>query len=81
LNNVLKHADARCVSVVLAQGPGAAALEVSDDGKGFDPDAGRAFGGLGLAERARKVGGELTVESSPGRGTKVSFRVPLPSET
>jgi signal transduction histidine kinase len=80
LNNVLKHACARHVSVALTLNPDNAALEVNDDGKGFDPDTGRASGGLGLAgmaERARRVGGELTVQSSPGRGTKVSFRAPL----
>jgi signal transduction histidine kinase len=80
LNNVLKHACARRVSVVLTLSPNEAALEVNDDGKGFDPDTGRASGGLGLAgmaERARRVGGELTVQSCPGGGTKVSFRAPL----
>jgi signal transduction histidine kinase len=80
LNNVLKHACARRVSVVLTLSPDEAALEVNDDGKGFDPDTGRASGGFGLAgmaERARRVGGELTVQSCPGGGTKVSFRAPL----
>jgi signal transduction histidine kinase len=80
LNNVLKHACARHVSVVLTLSPDEAALEVNDDGKGFDPESGRASGGLGLAgmtERARRVGGKLTVQSCPGQGTKVSFRTPL----
>jgi signal transduction histidine kinase len=79
LNNVLKHACARSVSVVLTLSPDEAALEVTDDGKGFDTDTGRASGGLGLAgmaERARRVGGTLTVQSCPGRGTTVSFRAP-----
>jgi signal transduction histidine kinase len=80
LNNVLKHACARSVSVLLTLGPGEAVLEVKDDGKGFDPRAGTASGGLGLggmAQRARRVGGELTVQSFPGQGTKVRCRVPL----
>ncbi len=80
LNNVLKHALAKSVSVLLSVGNGAVTLEVNDDGKGFDPQAGSASGGLGLsgmAERARRVGGELTVQSCPGRGTTVSFRAPL----
>jgi signal transduction histidine kinase len=80
LNNVLKHACARRVSVVLTLGADGAVLEVDDDGKGFDPDTGRASGGLGLAgmaERARRVGGELTLQSCPGGGTKVSLRAPL----
>ena len=80
LNNVLKHACAHRVSVVLTLSSDEAALEVNDDGKGFDPDSVRASGGLGLAgmaERARRVGGELAVQSCPGRGTTVSFRAPL----
>ena len=80
LNNVLKHACARHVSVVLALSTDEAVLEVDDDGKGFEPCVGRASGGLGLAgmaERAHKVGGKLTVQSCPGGGTKVSFRAPL----
>ena len=80
LNNVLKHACASRVSVVLTLSPGEAAVEVDDDGRGFDPGAGRASGGLGLAgmeERAARVGGKLTVHSRPGGGTKVSFRAPL----
>ncbi len=77
LNNVLKHAGARHVSVVLTLSPDRVVLEVSDDGKGFDPDAGRASGGFGLAgmaERAHRVGGELSVQSRPGGGTKVCFQ-------
>jgi signal transduction histidine kinase len=80
LNNVLKHAGASRVSVVLTLGAGEAALEVQDDGRGFDPQSGRASGGLGLAgmeQRAARVGGKLAVDSRPGGGTKVSFRAPL----
>jgi signal transduction histidine kinase len=80
LNNVLKHACARSVSVLLALSPDDVVLEVSDDGKGFDPQAGRASGGLGLAgmeERARRVGGEFSLQSAPGGGTKVRFRASL----
>jgi signal transduction histidine kinase len=78
LNNVLKHACARSVSVDLTLSAAQVVLEVSDDGKGFDPQAGRASGGLGLsgmADRARRVGGEFSVLSSAGHGTKVSFHV------
>jgi signal transduction histidine kinase len=80
LNNVLKHACASRVSVLLTLSPEEAFLEVRDDGKGFDPLAGRASGGLGLAgmaERAARVGGAFEVHSRPGGGTRVSFRVPL----
>jgi signal transduction histidine kinase len=80
LNNVLKHACAQSVSVLLTLGLDEVALEVNDDGKGFDPQVGRASGGMGLggmAERARRVGGEFAVQSRPGHGTRVSFHAPL----
>jgi len=80
LNNVLKHACARSVSVLLTLGADEVVLEVKDDGKGFDPRAGRASGGLGLAgmeERARRVGGEFSLQSAPGRGVRVIFRASL----
>jgi signal transduction histidine kinase len=80
LNNVLKHASARHVSVVLTLSSEEAALEVQDDGRGFEPQAGRTSGGLGLAgmrERAARVGARFSVHSRPGEGTRVSFRAPL----
>jgi signal transduction histidine kinase len=80
LNNVLKHACAQSVCVLLTLGPDEVALEVNDDGKGFDPQVGKASGGMGLggmAERARRVGGEFAVQSCPGHGTRVSFHAPL----
>ena len=52
-------------------------FEVSDDGAGFDPAA--AHGGAGLtnlADRVAAVGGTLEVRSAPGRGTRVTGRIP-----
>jgi signal transduction histidine kinase len=52
---------------------------VEDDGVGFDPatvPAGR-FGLVGMSERARLLGGALTVESTPGGGTAIDVTVPL----
>ncbi len=74
LNNMLKHAAARNVWVTLRRTPGEVWLEVRDDGRGFDPEAARSGGGLGLrsmAERAASVGGALLLESAPGAGTRV----------
>jgi len=74
--NVVKHAAARTVRVVLACEPTRIRLVVTDDGRGFvvDPDF-RAYGGhlglLGMQERANQARGTLTVRSSPGRGTEV----------
>jgi signal transduction histidine kinase len=74
LNNALKHARARTVTVSLHLRPEATILEVVDDGVGFEPAAVRERGGMGLrgmAERAEEMGGELTLVSESGQGTKV----------
>ncbi len=80
LHNALRHADPSTVDVSLGVADGSLWLEVSDDGRGFDPGApGDAAGRLGLAsmrERARKVGGVVTVRSRPGTGTTVRLTVP-----
>ena len=79
LNNALKHARARRIAVKLRQDEHDVALEISDDGVGFDLGTTRARGGLGLrgmAERAARVGGSLAVESRPGEGTRVRVQVP-----
>jgi signal transduction histidine kinase len=81
LNNVLKHARAKSVSIRLRFEGAGADVEVSDDGVGFEPSAGRLAGGFGIAgmkERAQKIGGTLEIESAPGKGTKVSVRVSIP---
>ncbi|WP_426311520.1 sensor histidine kinase [Cellulosimicrobium sp. E-16] len=95
LANVERHADASRVAVTLsflagaAPGEEAVALDVVDDGRGFDPDGlaepsedqpGGTAGGFGLvAMRARlaELGGTLSVESAPGAGTAVAAWVPL----
>jgi len=83
LNNALRHARARCISVSLRFGHEATSLEVADDGIGFDPAAIRRSGGQGLqgmAERAEQLGGTLTVDSTPGTGARVRVVVPRESE-
>jgi two-component system sensor histidine kinase UhpB len=78
LANVARHAKATQVEVDLRTGEDGVELTVRDDGLGFEPDrAGRSGLGLGgMAERARLVGGELTIESRPGAGTELCLRVP-----
>lgn len=86
LQNVMKHASAAHVQLQLSVSPGAVLLEVSDDGVGFDPAttperAGPVRYGLpGMQQRAELLGGQLTAESTPGRGTVVRLRVPLAQE-
>jgi signal transduction histidine kinase len=80
--NVLKHAAARSVRVVLTYEPTCIVLSVTDNGRGFvvDPDF-RAYSGhlglLGMHERASQAHGTLTVRSSDGHGTEVGLVVPL----
>jgi len=79
LTNVIRHAGAGRVAVRLARDNGALVLTVEDDGRGFAPEVSGETDGLGLAgmrERAGLVGGELEIDSRPGAGTRVHFRVP-----
>lgn len=80
LHNALRHADARQVDVTLTRHGQGARLRVADDGRGFDPSAvrraGRHLGLVSMRDRAGGVGGALTVESVPGKGTVIEMEVP-----
>lgn len=75
LANVVKHSGTHEATVCLHLAPGASFLEIEDGGLGFDPQAApgqRGHLGLaGMAEQAREIGWHLSVESQPGRGTRV----------
>lgn len=78
LHNVRKHADASCVEVRVSTIDGHTRLEVSDDGRGFDPAQPTTGGHLGLAtmrERTQAAGGELRIRSGSG-GTTVVASIP-----
>jgi len=80
LTNVLKHAQASMVGVELAFEEESVQLSILDDGQGFDPEVkttGRGFGLVSMRERARAIGGELTLLSRAGGGTQVLVAVPL----
>ncbi len=80
LHNALRHADAARVDVGLARRGQGAVLRVADDGCGFEPRAvrraGRHLGLVSMRDRASSVGGALTVESAPGKGTTIEMEVP-----
>ncbi len=81
LNNVLKHARAQRVMVSLRCTRQGTCLEVVDDGIGFDLSSGRGKGRLGISgmeERARRIGGVLTIRSRQGDGTTVRIEMPKP---
>lgn len=77
LANVRKHASATTVGVVLIQHPHGIELEITDDGRGFAVAGSRGFGLDGMRRRLNELGGDLTVTSSPGDGTRVLAILPL----
>jgi signal transduction histidine kinase len=79
LTNIVKHAQASSVSIVLARQAGLVTALIEDDGRGFGRDGGgEGLGLLGMRERLALLGGKLKVESSPGAGTTIVAEVPLP---
>ena len=80
LANIVKHADASHVSILLTRSDRTVAAVVEDDGRGFDGDATRddVLGIVGMRERVGLVGGRLRVESTVGSGTTVAAEVPTP---
>jgi len=87
LTNVLKHAVAKAVSLVVRRDSSGVHLTVEDDGRGFDndallrvPGAGKGLGLLDIRERAALLNGSVTLESRPGSGTTVHVCIPLREE-
>ena len=79
LRNSRKHAPGSLVRVVLAATDQQVRLSIDDDGPGFNIEEISRGGGLGLLsmkERASLVGARLTVRTKPGRGTRISIRLP-----
>lgn len=77
VNNAVKHAAARLIVVSGEAGPEGVAISVSDDGLGFDVHKdGTTIGIQGLRYRAKLLAAELSIESTAGRGTVVTCRLP-----
>lgn len=84
LQNVQKHANAKTVSVKCIRGPAALEIHVEDDGNGFDPVGiekrnPRSMGLVTMRERAELINAQLDIQSSPGKGTRVTLVVPQAS--
>ncbi len=74
LNNALKHSHARSVHVSLLQNRGIICLEIEDDGSGFEVASSYQEGKMGLLDmeqHASELGGRLTIDSGPGKGTRI----------
>ena len=79
ISNAVRHSGGTHVQVSLVELGDHALLEISDDGKGFEPERvhGRGHGLANLRARAEVLGGELEIESEPGAGTWIRVRIPL----
>ena len=82
LTNVVKHAKANRVSIVLSEWDNSLVLTVKDNGIGFDLNTRKAksFGLLGIGERAAMVGGKAQITSAAGKGTTVRVSLPLAAD-
>lgn len=84
LHNSEKHAAASVVSAFVHQSFDVLVAEIEDNGRGFEFDPMKmqqrngGLGILGMHERALRLGGSLTLDSAPGRGTRVSLTIPVP---
>lgn len=86
-NNMIKHAQAANAYVDIAEVDGRLQVQVRDDGVGFDPAKAKwsaeqtsGFGLFNIRERLQQLGGEMEIDSAPGRGTTIRLRVPLAGE-
>ena len=80
IGNILKHAGASQVNIKMSVNGTELVISVEDDGKGFDPsvDAGVGHNGLvNMRRRMNEIDGDLEIDSAPGKGTKLTFRVEL----
>lgn len=79
LNNILKHAEANEVKIIIKKADNSLTIKIQDDGKGFatsgDSNKKDGFGLLGIAERVKILGGTHTIESVLGKGTSVIIKL------
>jgi signal transduction histidine kinase len=82
LTNCARHAQAKNIHVKLEDSSGKLSVLVEDDGVGFDQHRGVAYGLglLGITERVRELCGQLSIQSEPGKGTRIAVVLPLERE-
>ena len=77
LTNAGRHSGAKHAKVSIVQNEGTIRVQITDDGIGFSPERVRGMGILGMEERVKRLGGSLTIESAPGKGTTVLAELPV----
>jgi PAS domain S-box-containing protein len=83
LTNILRHAQAKKVDIMIKQEVDEFLLMISDNGKGITQDekfGAQSLGLLGMTERAHLIGGEINIEGAEGLGTVITLRVPIPAK-
>jgi signal transduction histidine kinase/ligand-binding sensor domain-containing protein len=87
VTNIIRHAETDRATVIVRQQNGRLDLIVSDEGRGFDvgdtmerATAGKALGLLGIQERVSMLGGQVAIESAPGKGTTIRASMPVEVE-
>jgi signal transduction histidine kinase len=80
LGNAARHSQATVIKLLVDMGTQAVRVVVDDNGKGFDTDSLKEASSLGLKlirDRAEMLGGKFEMDSTAGKGTKISFTVPV----
>jgi signal transduction histidine kinase len=77
LHNVVQHAAAKTVRVIINRQTAAVHVSIQDDGHGFDPSRQKGLGLIGMQERVENLNGTVVVHSEPGRGTMLDISLPL----
>lgn len=78
LFNVVKHAHATHIDIIVSQKADALRVEIADNGAGFGQEASTGYGLLSVRERIKYLGGTVKIESGPDAGTRITISVPLP---
>ena len=81
VHNILQHSESQSARIEVDSGPDQLCVTIEDNGKGFDPEnVTRGLGLFSMQERTAHLGGDFSVISRPGTGTRIDVRVPLPQE-
>jgi signal transduction histidine kinase len=79
LANTIKHSRASSAHVALADREGELTFSVTDDGTGFDPAGPPGHGLTNISDRLDAAGGHLHIDTTPGQGTTLTGRIPIPA--